>query len=107
MNWDIALDRLPEEESSYISALLRRGQKIDEDPKIKISTIHGAKGGEAENVVVYTDISRASDEARLSNTVEGFRISEDLHRLFYVAVTRTKENLYLITPEDAVRSYQI
>ena len=107
MNWDIALDRLPEEESSYISALLRRGQKIDEDPKIKISTIHGAKGGEAENVVVYTDISRASDEARMSSTAEGFKITEDLHRLFYVAVTRTKENLYLITPEDAVRSYQI
>jgi len=43
----------------------------------------------------------------MSNTAEGFKITEDLHRLFYVAVTRTKENLYLITPEDAVRSYQI
>ena len=107
MMWEEALDRLPEEEAAYISALLRRGENINSEPRIKVSTIHGAKGGEAENVVLYTDISRASDEARMSNTLEGRKITDDLHRLFYVGVTRTKENLFLINPEDGLRSYEI
>ena len=80
---------------------------MNREPRIKVSTIHGTKGGEATNVVLYTDISYASDQAVSSNTREGQRMLDDLHRLFYVGVTRTKENLFIVSPMDGIRSYQI
>jgi len=65
-----------------------------------VSTIHGSKGGEADNVVIFTDLSPAADAEMNINP-------DDLHRLFYVAVTRTKENLYIVESEDVTRSYDL
>ena len=107
MDWSVAMDRIPEDMKTYVSALLRRGEDLNREPRIKVSTIHGSKGGEADHVVLYTDISYASDQAASSNTLEGRRMMDDLHRLFYVGVTRTKENLYIVSPIDGLRSYQI
>jgi superfamily I DNA/RNA helicase len=100
MIWHEAMDRLPESERAYIIAMLRRGEKFSAVPRITVSTIHGAKGGEAENVVVFTDLSPAADEQMSINP-------DDMHRVFYVAVTRTLQNLYLVEPEDHNRSYQL
>ena len=98
--WHKALDRLPEESRVYITALLRRGEKFNGEPRITVSTIHGSKGGESENVVIFTDLSPAADDAmRIGN--------DDGHRVFYVAVTRAKQNLYIIEPDDNNRSYHI
>lgn len=95
--WFEALDKLPQVDQVYIRALLRSGEKFNSTPRIRLSTIHGTKGGEAENVVLFTDLSPAAlDE-----------IGDDLHRVFYVGVTRTKENLYIVEPEDVTRSYPI
>jgi len=100
MDWQTALDRLPDMDRAYINALLRRGEDLEEMPRIKLSTIHGAKGGEAENVVVFSDLTAAADES--------LKISPDtLHRVFYVAVTRTKKNLYIVEPEIYQRSYNL
>ena len=56
---------------------------------INISTIHGVKGGEANNVVLLMDFTRAIDT--------NFRLNPDAElRCLYVACTRTKKNLYLI-----------
>ena len=59
-----------------------------------------AKGGEAENVVLFTDISPSADEEMRRNP-------DDMHRVFYVGVTRTKQNLYIVEPEDVSRSYDL
>jgi len=107
MPWQEAMNNVPEHLNTYVSALLRRGENLRHEPRIKVSTIHGSKGGEANNVVLYTDISHASDQAVSSNTLEGRRMMDDLHRLFYVGVTRTKESLYIVSPMDGLRSYQI
>lgn len=107
MSWEEAMDKIPEEVKSYVSAIIRRGEDLNREPRIKVSTIHGTKGGEATNVVLYTDISYASDQAVSSNTLEGQRMLDDLHRLFYVAVTRSKQNLYIVSPLDGLRSYQL
>ena len=98
--WREALDRLPEESRVYITAMLRRGEKFNAEPRITVSTIHGSKGGESENVVVFTDLSPSADDAMS----EG---NDDLHRVFYVAVTRAKENLFIVEAEDNNRSYII
>ena len=98
--WRYALDRLPDESRAYITAMLRRGEKFNAEPRITVSTIHGSKGGESQNVIIFTDVSPAADdEIRAGN--------DDLHRVFYVAVTRTKENLFIVEAEDNNRSYII
>ena len=107
MIWHVALDALPETESTYLTAMLRRKEKITSEPRIKVSTIHGAKGGEADNVMLLTDISPTADNSRLAGDEHAQQLNDDLHRLFYVAVTRTKENLYLVDPDDQLRSYSI
>ena len=53
MTWDEALNRLPLMDRTYISAALRRGERSIGGRGT--STIHGAKGGEADNVALFTD----------------------------------------------------
>ena len=100
MIWHTAMDKLPSADRAYITALLRRGEKFNAEPRINLSTIHGSKGGEADNVVLFTEISPAASKA-------AELAPDDLHRVFYVGITRTKQNLYLVEPDDATRSYQI
>ena len=56
-----------------------------------------AKGGEAENVIVFLDLTTASLH---NNNYEN-------ERVFYVGLSRPKENLYLVQPRDYGRSFQI
>jgi len=100
MIWSEAMDKLPETDRAYITALLRRGEKFNGIPRITASTIHGSKGGEADNVVLFTDLSPAADEEMRINP-------DDMHRVFYVGVTRTKQNLYIVDAEDLSRSYEL
>ena len=44
--------------------------------------------------------SPAADEEMRINT-------DDMHRVFYVGVTRTKQNLYIVDAEDLSRSYDL
>ena len=64
---------------------------------IQLNTIHQSKGGEADNVVLFSDISPAAARD----------IGDDLHRLFYVAVTRTRNTLYLVGCENYNLSYPL
>lgn len=62
------------------------------DPLVTISTIHGVKGGEADRVVLLTDVSPL--------VYKGFDIRPmDMHSVFYVACTRAKESLYIVDPQ--------
>ena len=38
------------------------GEKINKNPRIKMSTIHGAKGGEADKVLLMQDLTSAALE---------------------------------------------
>lgn len=58
---------------------------------VRISTIHGVKGDEADNVVLMSDVSRL--------VYKDMSVDEDnAHRVFYVAVTRAKKRLYIMQP---------
>ena len=75
-------------------------EKLNQDPRINLSTIHGAKGGESENVVLLTDLSE--------NTMKAYeRNADDENRLFYVGATRTKEHLHIISPKQEYKGYSI
>lgn len=100
MIWSEAMNKIPDNDRAYVTALLRRGEKFNGEPRITVSTIHGAKGGEADNVVLFTDLSPAAEQQMNVN-------SDDMHRVFYVGVTRTKENLFIVEPQDFTRSYNL
>jgi DNA helicase-2/ATP-dependent DNA helicase PcrA len=89
--WHTALDRISDEEKEYFLAALRQGESLSGDPRITISTIHGSKGGEADNVLLITDMSPKTYNSYQEN-------QDDEVRVFYVAMTRTKKNLHIITP---------
>ena len=98
-HWYDVFNLFSPKEVSYIRAMLRRGEKITKQPRIRLSTIHAAKGGEATNVVLLTDITTRVYKNYQQNP-------DDENRVFYVGVTRTKENLYLIEPKTT-RCYQL
>ena len=100
--WPTVLTKAPEGQIAYIQAAERRGEELAHKPRITVSTIHGAKGGEARNVVLYTDCSFAALREADKDTAG----SNDLHRTFYVGITRTKENLFLVEPESSREAYQ-
>ena len=89
--WHEALDKVSDKEKQYLIACLRRGEKFTVEPRIKLSTIHGAKGSECDNVVVLTDIGQKS-------WLQMQKEPDDEIRVFYVALTRVKENLHIVQP---------
>ena len=36
----------------------RNGELLKQEPRIKLSTIHGMKGGECDNVVLLSDLQK-------------------------------------------------
>ena len=88
--WYTSLDRVPQNDIRYIRAALARGEKISEKPRITLSTIHGAKGGEADHVVLMREMaSRTYNEMLNSN-------GDDERRVWYVGATRARERLTLV-----------
>jgi superfamily I DNA/RNA helicase len=82
--------KVSDREVAYITSVRRRGEKLlSGKPRIRISTIHKAKGGEADNVALFLDSSRACVES----------LDQDSEvRVFYVGATRAKKHLHLIEP---------
>lgn len=90
--WFDCLTKIPNDEESFIRAASRRGEKLSGPPRIRISTIHGAKGAEAQNVLLLTDMS--------SKTFDSYQRDPDSEaRVFYVGATRAKENLHIVLPQ--------
>lgn len=89
--WHEALLRIPIREKEYFIAARGKGESLLR-PRIRLSTIHGAKGGEADHVAVYTEVSMRSYE-----TMQRDPDSET--RVFYVAATRAKKSLHFIEPK--------
>ena len=98
--WDQVLDRIKSEDRAYASTLIKRGVDLNSKPKIKLSTIHGAKGGEADNVFLILDLSGKALEEMTKNPDDGYRV-------LYTGITRTKENLVLKVQEDLQRGWQL
>jgi DNA helicase-2/ATP-dependent DNA helicase PcrA len=98
--WYKAFDNAGQTRVDYLRKMRKNGEKLNEKPRIELSTIHAAKGGEATNVVLLTDLTE--------NTLKGYeRNPDDENRLFYVGATRTKENLHIIEPKKYEKGYII
>jgi superfamily I DNA/RNA helicase len=69
-------------------ARARGGARLLEKPSAMVGTIHSVKGGEADAVYVFPDISLACHQYSLRNPKSMFRLS-------YVAMTRARESLVI------------
>ena len=91
------------EECLYIREMLSMGEKLSKDARVKLSTIHAAKGGEADNVLLILDNTKTIREAS-EKSIEKF---DEEHRVWYVGVTRTKQNLYIMAAKKEDQGYDI
>ena len=96
--WYKAFAGLDPMTENYIRNMLANREKITQTPRITLSTIHGAKGGEADNVLLLPDITKSASD---HNDID----PDELHRLFYVAVTRAKKSLHILEPRNYERAY--
>lgn len=96
-DWEQVLDLLTHEQVSYVRALEANNEPLSGPGRVVISTIHAAKGGEADNVVILDGLT--------SDTYQSYlRDPDNEHRVFYVGCTRAKETLYIV-PSNSPRRY--
>ena len=98
--WHEALVKISEDKRAYLISLLRRGTRLTGKIPIKLSTIHGAKGGEADNVLLLSDLSTKFAKDYDKN-------SDDINRLLYVGITRAKCTLHIVRPKNERRGFRI
>ena len=68
--------------------------KKEREPRVVIGTIHSVKGGEADHVWLFPNLSRAA-----LAEANDLRTSDRTVRLFYVAMTRARHTLHLCKEE--------
>ena len=96
--WYESFEGLDTITENYIRNMRANGETLNRNPRITMSTIHGAKGGEADKVLLMQDITNAA--------LETFSYDPDeLHRLFYTGATRAKRELHVLDPRDFDRAY--
>jgi DNA helicase-2/ATP-dependent DNA helicase PcrA len=98
--WYESLTKLSDANRVYIRAALRRGQSLRGTPRIRLSTIHGAKGGEADHVIIITDLSSQFTREQEVNP-------DDINRLYYVGLTRTRKSLHIVYPQDQYKAFRL
>ena len=91
------------EQTLYIRQMLSNKEKLSQDARVKLSTIHSAKGGEADNVLLILD---NTDKIRDGIEKSPEKADEE-HRVWYVGVTRTKQNLYIMAAKEDRLGYEI
>jgi superfamily I DNA/RNA helicase len=102
-DWYEMFSNVPVSKRDYMRAMLDNSENLLKDPRIKVSTIHGAKGGEAHNVVLYLN--------QTANTIKGAKKSQEKQdeefRVWYVGITRTIENLFLIKSKNKQKEFKL
>ena len=101
--WFDAFTNLDQNKELYIRTLLTNGEKLSEEPRIEVSTIHAAKGGECRNVILVLDNARKIRQS----IEESIDKQDEEHRVWYVGVTRSMENLYILKSKKEWKGYQL
>jgi len=87
--WELLLPRINPQVLPGIKLGIRKyGLQTCMNPTMELSTIHGAKGKEADRVYLCSGLTD-----KIKNMMD---TKDDEHRLFYVGVTRAKKELVLI-----------
>lgn len=67
---------------------LYKSVDLNEPPKVKVSTIHGSKGAEADKVVLHTGLTQKTVDSMLTDRDAEIRV-------WYVGLTRVKHDLLI------------
>ena len=101
--WYDAFTEVTPKTKTYIRAMRKNGENLKADPRVKVMTLHGSKGGEASNVIILQN--------QTNNTMKAVRKSQtkrdEEQRVWYVGITRTKHNLFLIRSKDRSKEFKI
>ena len=89
-NWFDAFKLSKDKDKEYFVRLFENKEDLDADARIWVSTIHAIKGGEEDNVILCLDLG---DKVIKSMNQSQDKKDEE-HRVWYVAYTRAKNNLY-------------
>ena len=107
-NWD---DKVPwydkfvadQKEILYLRNLIASKENLKEKARIWLSTIHAIKGGEEDNVILSLHQGRTVQQGIKSSVDK----QDEEHRVWYVGVTRARNNLYKLRAKKKLREYQL
>ncbi len=101
--WHECFDNAGSKRITYIRKMRANGEKLNKEARIKLSTIHSVKGGEEDNVILSLHQGR--------KVQKGIRLSVDKqdeeHRVWYVGITRARNNLYKLKAKKKIKEYQL
>jgi len=91
--WHLAMEAKSRDRAEkWLRVATKHGPSVASDPPIKLSTIHGAKGLEADTVVVSSVTSPKIERSRATLN----ECHDEECRIEYVAVTRARRNLIYV-----------
>ena len=103
INWYDLFTKVPEKEKNYIQNLLNQKENLDKRARIWVSTIHAIKGGEEDNVILCMHQGE-----KIKNSIKrSMAKSDEEHRVWYVGITRARNNLYKLKTKDKDKEYQL
>lgn len=91
--WYNCLQGIGDELIGYYQRIQNNGYSLTHVPNCSVSTIHAAKGGEADHVILLSDMAYRSHN-------EYIKEPDNERRVAYVAVTRAKEKLTIVQPQS-------
>ena len=107
-DWDVKVpwyDKFiaDQKEILYLRNLIASKENLKEKARIWLSTIHAIKGGEEDNVILSLHQGRTVQQ--------GIKLSIDKqdeeHRVWYVGITRARNNIYKLRAKKKLKEYQL
>src|SRR6056300_1456129 len=102
LDWFDAFEKAKIEDRNYIKEMLNNGEDLDAEARIQLSTIHAAKGGEEDNVILCLDLGRKIKQAVKKSDSK----NDEEHRVWYVGSTRARNNLYMLKAKTRSNEYK-
>lgn len=88
---------------TYYRKIESRGKSFDDAELVNVCTIHAVKGGECDNVLLFTNIT-----GKIHNSISvDSQALDDEHRVFYVGITRARKTLYLCRSNSSRFTYKV
>ena len=103
IQWYKLFTKAPIKEKTYILKLMEQRENLDEDARIRVSTIHSIKGGEEDNVILFMH-QGSKIQKSIKRSIEK---QDEEHRVWYVAITRARNNLYKLKTKNKLMEYNI
>ena len=102
-NWFTAFKLAEDEDKEYLLHTLDNKENLDEPARIWLSTIHAIKGGEQDNVILCLDIG----DKILKSIKRSQDKQDEEHRVWYVGITRARNNLYKLKARITRKGYEL